>query len=97
MRFADCVGFKVLILCVCFLCRYLGRLRKPHSVQVQPPFLRPPLSEAQLEAKVLDNGIQQVQTHYHAVFFYANGHVRQWRSFPKELGLLCYFFCCCAV
>ncbi|XP_026080795.1 palmitoyltransferase ZDHHC5-like [Carassius auratus] len=39
--------------------RYLGRLRKPHSVQVQPPFLRPPLSEAQLAAKVLDNGIQQ--------------------------------------
>lgn len=25
---------------------------------VQPPFLRPPLSEAQLVAKVLDNGIQ---------------------------------------
>uniref|UniRef100_A0A8C1J5R9 protein S-acyltransferase n=1 Tax=Cyprinus carpio TaxID=7962 RepID=A0A8C1J5R9_CYPCA len=44
---------------VTFLYRYLGRLRKPHSVQVQPPFLRPPLSEAQLEAKVLDNGIQQ--------------------------------------
>ncbi|XP_016140566.1 palmitoyltransferase ZDHHC5 isoform X2 [Sinocyclocheilus grahami] len=39
--------------------RYLGHLRKPHSVQVQPPFLRPPLSEAQLAAKVLDNGIQQ--------------------------------------
>ncbi|RXN12552.1 palmitoyltransferase ZDHHC5-like isoform X1 [Labeo rohita] len=38
---------------------YLGRLRKPQSVQVQPPFLRPPLSEAQLAAKVLDNGIQQ--------------------------------------
>ncbi|XP_065130981.2 palmitoyltransferase ZDHHC5-B isoform X1 [Paramisgurnus dabryanus] len=39
--------------------RYLGRLREPHSVQVQPPFLHPPLSEAQLEAKALDNGIQQ--------------------------------------
>ncbi|TRY54713.1 hypothetical protein DNTS_031242 [Danionella cerebrum] len=38
---------------------YLGRLRKPPPVQVQPPFLRPPLSEDQLVAKVLDNGIQQ--------------------------------------
>lgn len=27
-------------------------------MEVQPPFLRPPLTEAQLEAKVLDNGIQ---------------------------------------
>uniref|UniRef100_A0A671RMH6 Palmitoyltransferase n=1 Tax=Sinocyclocheilus anshuiensis TaxID=1608454 RepID=A0A671RMH6_9TELE len=42
------------VLCSSQAPRYLGRLRKPHSVQVQPPFLRPPLS-----AKVLDNGIQQ--------------------------------------
>ena len=27
-------------------------------MDVQPPFLRPVLTEAQLEAKVLDNGIQ---------------------------------------
>lgn len=27
-------------------------------MEVQPPFLRPALTEAQLEAKVLDNGIQ---------------------------------------
>uniref|UniRef100_A0A673K7B7 Palmitoyltransferase n=1 Tax=Sinocyclocheilus rhinocerous TaxID=307959 RepID=A0A673K7B7_9TELE len=47
------------VLCSSQAPRYLGRLRKPHSVQVQPPFLRPPLSEAQLAAKVLDNGIQQ--------------------------------------
>ncbi|XP_030637722.1 LOW QUALITY PROTEIN: palmitoyltransferase ZDHHC5-like [Chanos chanos] len=39
--------------------RYLGRLRRPQTIEVQPPFLRPPLSESQLTAKVLDNGIQQ--------------------------------------
>ncbi|XP_052005414.1 palmitoyltransferase ZDHHC5-B-like isoform X1 [Xyrauchen texanus] len=42
--------------------RYVGRLQKPHSVQVQPPFLRPPVYEAQLAAKVLDNGIQQTKS-----------------------------------
>lgn len=36
----------------------MGRWRSSQSVEVQPPFLRPPLTEAQLEAKVLDNGIQ---------------------------------------
>lgn len=30
-------------------------------MEVQPPFLRPQLTEAQLEAKVLDNGIQNDQ------------------------------------
>lgn len=30
-------------------------------MEVQPPFLRPHLTEAQLEAKVLDNGIQNDQ------------------------------------
>ncbi|KAK1804322.1 hypothetical protein P4O66_020335, partial [Electrophorus voltai] len=44
--------------CVCE-CRYMGRLRYTQTLQVQPPFLRPPLSETQLAAKVLDNGIQQ--------------------------------------
>lgn len=44
------------------MCRYLGRLRESQALQVQPPFLRPQLSEAQLAAKVLDNGIQQVCT-----------------------------------
>ncbi|KAJ3587736.1 hypothetical protein NHX12_011333 [Muraenolepis orangiensis] len=38
--------------------RYVGRLRGPQTLEVQPPFLRPALTEAQLEAKVLDNGIQ---------------------------------------
>lgn len=37
--------------------RYVGRKRKAQMVPVQPPFLRPQLSEAQLAAKVLDNGI----------------------------------------
>lgn len=45
---------------MCVRCshRYVGRWRSPQSIEVQPPFLRPPLTEAQLEAKVLDNGIQ---------------------------------------
>ncbi|CAL8330793.1 unnamed protein product [Gadus morhua 'NCC'] len=38
--------------------RYVGRLRGPQKAEVQPPFLRPALTEAQLEAKVLDNGLQ---------------------------------------
>lgn len=38
--------------------RYMGRLRSPQAVEVQPPFLRPTLTEAQLEAKILDNGVQ---------------------------------------
>lgn len=40
------------------LCRYLGRRKGSQSVCVQPPFLRPQLTEAQLAAKILDNGIQ---------------------------------------
>lgn len=36
----------------------MGRWRSRQAVEVQPPFLRPSLTEAQLEAKVLDNGIQ---------------------------------------
>lgn len=36
----------------------MGRQRSPLTMDVQPPFLRPALTEAQLEAKVLDNGIQ---------------------------------------
>ena len=43
---------------VCALCRYLGRKKCVQSVCVQPPFLRPQLTEAQLAAKILDNGIQ---------------------------------------
>lgn len=43
---------------VCFSLRYMGRGRTPNAMEVQPPFLRPALTEAQLEAKVLDNGIQ---------------------------------------
>ncbi|KAI4832434.1 hypothetical protein KUCAC02_015403 [Chaenocephalus aceratus] len=38
--------------------RYLGRKKCVQSVCVQPPFLRPQLTEAQLAAKILDNGIQ---------------------------------------
>lgn len=44
--------------CLCALCRYLGRKKCVQSVCVQPPFLRPQLTEAQLAAKILDNGIQ---------------------------------------
>uniref|UniRef100_A0A3Q1I8I1 Palmitoyltransferase n=1 Tax=Anabas testudineus TaxID=64144 RepID=A0A3Q1I8I1_ANATE len=46
------------VLCSSQAPRYMGRWRSPQSIEVQPPFLRPPLTEAQLEAKVLDNGIQ---------------------------------------
>lgn len=44
--------------CLFALCRYLGRKKCVQSVCVQPPFLRPQLTEAQLAAKILDNGIQ---------------------------------------
>ncbi|KAM3836077.1 palmitoyltransferase ZDHHC5-B-like, partial [Diretmus argenteus] len=46
------------VLCSSQAPRYIGRWRGPQAVEVQPPFIRPPLTEAQLEAKVLDNGIQ---------------------------------------
>ncbi|XP_070972155.1 palmitoyltransferase ZDHHC5-A-like isoform X2 [Oncorhynchus clarkii lewisi] len=45
------------VLCSSQAPSYLGRKRKPHGVVVQPPFLRPQLTETQLAAKVLDNGI----------------------------------------
>ncbi|XP_056629226.1 palmitoyltransferase ZDHHC5-A [Triplophysa dalaica] len=45
------------VLCSSQAPRYLGRRRKTPTVSVQPPFLRPQLTEAQLAAKVLDNGI----------------------------------------
>lgn len=46
------------VLCRSQAPRYLGRWRSPQELEMQPPFLRPHLTEAQLEAKVLDNGIQ---------------------------------------
>uniref|UniRef100_A0A8C9VPU0 Palmitoyltransferase n=1 Tax=Scleropages formosus TaxID=113540 RepID=A0A8C9VPU0_SCLFO len=46
------------VLCSSQAPRYLGRQRRAPTALVRPPFLRPPLSEAQLAAKVLDNGIQ---------------------------------------
>uniref|UniRef100_A0A4W5M1E2 protein S-acyltransferase n=1 Tax=Hucho hucho TaxID=62062 RepID=A0A4W5M1E2_9TELE len=45
------------VLCSSQAPRYLGRKRKPHGVVVQPPFLRPQLTDTQLATKVLDNGI----------------------------------------
>lgn len=51
----------VLLISVHLASRYLGRLRRHQTMDVQPPFLRPHLTEAQLEAKVLDNGIQNDQ------------------------------------
>lgn len=45
------------VLCRSQAPRYLGRWRSPQELEIQPPFLRPHLTEAQLEAKVLDNGI----------------------------------------
>ncbi|KAM3613394.1 uncharacterized protein V6R79_025339 [Siganus canaliculatus] len=46
------------VLCSSQAPRYMGRWRSSQTMEVQPPFLRPSLTEAQLEAKVLDNGIQ---------------------------------------
>uniref|UniRef100_A0A8C5ND81 Palmitoyltransferase n=1 Tax=Gouania willdenowi TaxID=441366 RepID=A0A8C5ND81_GOUWI len=46
------------VLCSSQAPRYMGRGRIHQPVEVQPPFLIPSLTEAQLEAKVLDNGIQ---------------------------------------
>ncbi|KAM4612069.1 palmitoyltransferase ZDHHC5-A [Polymixia lowei] len=46
------------VLCSSQAPRYLGRKKRAQSVCVQPPFLRPQLTEAQLAAKILDNGIQ---------------------------------------
>ncbi|KAM3865508.1 palmitoyltransferase ZDHHC5-A [Diretmus argenteus] len=46
------------VLCSSQAPRYLGRKKPVQSVCVQPPFLRPQLNEAQLAAKILDNGIQ---------------------------------------
>lgn len=46
------------VLCSSQAPRYLGRKKCAQSVCVQPPFLRPQLTEAQLAAKILDNGIQ---------------------------------------
>ncbi|XP_067354889.1 palmitoyltransferase ZDHHC5-A [Channa argus] len=46
------------VLCSSQAPRYLGRKKRVQSVCVQPPFLRPQLTEAQLAAKILDNGIQ---------------------------------------
>uniref|UniRef100_A0A3Q2CB58 Palmitoyltransferase n=1 Tax=Cyprinodon variegatus TaxID=28743 RepID=A0A3Q2CB58_CYPVA len=46
------------VLCSSQAPRYLGRKACVQSVSVQPPFLRLQLTEAQLAAKILDNGIQ---------------------------------------
>ncbi|CAM9095518.1 unnamed protein product [Lampetra planeri] len=46
------------VLCSSQAPRYLGRKKCVQSVCVQPPFLRPQLTEAQLTAKMLDNGLQ---------------------------------------
>ncbi|KAM4594524.1 palmitoyltransferase ZDHHC5-A isoform 2-T3 [Fundulus diaphanus] len=46
------------VLCSSQAPRYLGRKRCVQNVKMQPPFLRLQLTEAQLAAKILDNGIQ---------------------------------------
>ncbi|XP_068606742.1 palmitoyltransferase ZDHHC5-A [Brachionichthys hirsutus] len=46
------------VLCSSQAPRYLGRRKCVQSVGVQPPFLCPQLTEAQLTAKILDNGIK---------------------------------------
>ncbi|KAM9375706.1 palmitoyltransferase ZDHHC5-B isoform 2-T5 [Pholidichthys leucotaenia] len=46
------------VLCSAQAPRYIGRWQNRQVVEMQPPFIRPALTEAQLEAKILDNGIQ---------------------------------------
>ncbi|XP_033829458.1 palmitoyltransferase ZDHHC5-B isoform X1 [Periophthalmus magnuspinnatus] len=53
-----CLRNITYVLCRSQAPRYLGRWHSPQELEIQPPFLRPSLTEAQLEAKVLDNGIQ---------------------------------------
>uniref|UniRef100_A0AAV2MJC3 Palmitoyltransferase n=1 Tax=Knipowitschia caucasica TaxID=637954 RepID=A0AAV2MJC3_KNICA len=53
-----CMRNITYVLCRSQAPRYLGRAHCPQELDIQPPFLRPSLTEAQLEAKVLDNGIQ---------------------------------------
>lgn len=53
-----CLRNITYVLCRSQAPRYLGRWRRPQELEIQPPFLRPHLTEAQLEAKILDNGIQ---------------------------------------
>ncbi|KAG7485147.1 hypothetical protein JOB18_004054 [Solea senegalensis] len=53
-----CVKNVSHVLCSSQAPRYLGRKKCVQSVCVQPPFLRPQLTDAQLAAKILDNGIQ---------------------------------------
>lgn len=40
-----------------FLCRYMFDPRKKPHVKIQPPFIRPDLSERQITIKLSDNGI----------------------------------------
>ncbi|KAJ3615080.1 hypothetical protein NHX12_018648 [Muraenolepis orangiensis] len=44
------------VLCSSLAPRYLGRRKPAQTVALQPPFLRSQLTEAQLAAKILDNG-----------------------------------------
>lgn len=43
--------------CCPFLCRYILDPRKKPHVKIQPPFIRPDLSDRQITIKVSDNGI----------------------------------------
>lgn len=43
--------------CCLFFCRYMLDPRKKPHVKIQPPFIRPDLSDRQITIKVSDNGI----------------------------------------
>lgn len=62
-------------------------------MEVQPPFLRPSLTEAQLEAKVLDNGIQNDRHSTRvSVFYQIQQAVHMWKfGCPNSSVDLIYF------
>lgn len=67
--------------------RYMGRWHSPQEVEIHPPFLRPPYTEAQLEAKILDNGIQN-DRHSSRVSIVTSGLQSNVNGFIYFLGLI---------
>lgn len=43
--------------CCLFSCRYMLDPRKKPHIKIQPPFIRPDLSDRQITIKVSDNGL----------------------------------------
>lgn len=80
--------------CVCVWYRYIGRWRGRQMMEVQPPFLRPALTEAQLEAKVLDNGIQNDRHSTRVSYNELNKHMQ---SVQRSLDITAPQICCMSI